>query len=107
MSNPSVNVDAVKSEIRAAVINQKANVCPMIVRLAWHASGTYDKNDGSGGSNGGMTFLSFSITNFSATMRFEPEQSDPANNVCILCFLLSNYQLIILINNTIFLHLTV
>jgi len=37
------------------------------VRLAWHASGTYDKNDSSGGSNG-------------ATMRFEPEKSDPANN---------------------------
>ena len=32
-------------------------------RLAWHASGTFDKNDGSGGSNG-------------AGMRFEPESSE-------------------------------
>eukprot|EP01006_Ploeotia_vitrea_P031379 TRINITY_DN63713_c0_g2_i1.p1 TRINITY_DN63713_c0_g2~~TRINITY_DN63713_c0_g2_i1.p1 ORF type:complete len:429 (+),score=248.20 TRINITY_DN63713_c0_g2_i1:159-1289(+) len=36
------------------------------MRMAWHAAGTYDKNDGTGGCNG-------------ATMRFEPEQSDPAN----------------------------
>jgi len=67
MSNSSVNVEAVKSDIRCAVINQKANVCPMTIRLAWHASGTFDKNDNSGGSNG-------------ATMRFEPEKSDPANS---------------------------
>jgi len=39
---------------------------PVFVRLAWHASGTYSKIDGSGGSNG-------------ATMRFEPECSHGAN----------------------------
>jgi cytochrome c peroxidase len=39
---------------------------PLFVRLAWHASGTYDKNTNSGGSNG-------------ATMRFEPESADGAN----------------------------
>jgi len=38
----------------------------MAVRLAWHASGTYDKADRSGGSNG-------------ATMRFAPESTDDAN----------------------------
>jgi len=66
MSNPEVNLEALKSEIRSAVINPKANACPMTVRLAWHASGTYDKATGTGGSNG-------------ATMRFEPESTDGAN----------------------------
>jgi len=63
---PVVNTEALKSEIRSCVINQKANACPMVVRLAWHSSGTYDKNDRSGGSNG-------------ASMRFPPESTDNAN----------------------------
>jgi len=48
------------------LINRKANACPMAVRVAWHSSGTFDKSDSSGGSNGG-------------TMRFEPEITDDAN----------------------------
>ncbi|KIM69539.1 peroxidase [Scleroderma citrinum Foug A] len=40
---------------------------PVIVRLAWHASGTFDKATGTGGSN-------------FATMRFEPESLHGANN---------------------------
>jgi len=39
---------------------------PVLVRLAWHASGTYDKETGTGGSNG-------------ATMRFAPESGHGAN----------------------------
>ncbi|KAJ5895090.1 hypothetical protein N7495_006781 [Penicillium taxi] len=39
---------------------------PILVRLAWHASGTYDKETRTGGSNG-------------ATMRFEPESGHGAN----------------------------
>lgn len=39
---------------------------PVLVRLAWHASGTYDKATGTGGSNG-------------ATMRFAPEAEHGAN----------------------------
>ncbi|CAD6503966.1 BgTH12-05708 [Blumeria graminis f. sp. triticale] len=39
---------------------------PVLVRLAWHASGTYDKETGTGGSNG-------------ATMRFSPEKDHGAN----------------------------
>ncbi|KZV60511.1 class II peroxidase [Peniophora sp. CONT] len=40
---------------------------PVLVRLAWHASGTYDKETGTGGSN-------------YATMRFAPESAHGANN---------------------------
>jgi len=39
---------------------------PVLLRLAWHASGTYDKDTGTGGSNG-------------ATMRFAPESGYGAN----------------------------
>ncbi|KZL81039.1 cytochrome c peroxidase [Colletotrichum incanum] len=39
---------------------------PVLVRLAWHASGTYDKETNTGGSNG-------------ATMRFAPEADHGAN----------------------------
>lgn len=39
---------------------------PVLVRLAWHCSGTYDKESNSGGSNG-------------ATMRFAPESNHGAN----------------------------
>jgi cytochrome c peroxidase len=39
---------------------------PILVRLAWHASGTYDTKTGTGGSNG-------------ATMRFKPESNHGAN----------------------------
>ncbi|KAL7269616.1 heme peroxidase [Rhizina undulata] len=40
---------------------------PVLVRLGWHSSGTYDKETKTGGSNG-------------ATMRFTPEASHGANN---------------------------
>lgn len=39
---------------------------PVLVRLAWHCSGTYDAETGTGGSNG-------------ATMRFAPESDHGAN----------------------------
>lgn len=40
---------------------------PVLVRLAWHTSGTYDKSSNTGGSNG-------------ATMRFAPEANWGANS---------------------------
>ena len=57
-------VDLVSSAVYGALINRKVNSCPMAIRLAWHASGTYSKEDNTGGSDG-------------ATMRFEPESADP------------------------------
>lgn len=66
MAYSKIYMEALKSDIRAALANKKAFACPIAMRVAWHASGTYDKGDQSGGSNG-------------ATMRFEPEISDPAN----------------------------
>jgi peroxiredoxin len=39
---------------------------PVLVRLAWHSAGTYDKQTNTGGSNG-------------AGMRYEKEGGDPAN----------------------------
>lgn len=45
---------------------EDGSIGPLLVRLAWHASGTYDKATGTGGSGG-------------ATMRFPPESTDGAN----------------------------
>ncbi|KAJ3349765.1 heme peroxidase [Entophlyctis luteolus] len=60
---------ALENDIRA-MLNQPnwddGSIGPVLVRLAWHASGTYNKKDGTGGSDG-------------ATMRYEPESSDGAN----------------------------
>eukprot|EP00816_Leptocylindrus_hargravesii_P011537 CAMPEP_0196808818 /NCGR_PEP_ID=MMETSP1362-20130617/8810_1 /TAXON_ID=163516 /ORGANISM="Leptocylindrus danicus, Strain CCMP1856" /LENGTH=269 /DNA_ID=CAMNT_0042183295 /DNA_START=31 /DNA_END=840 /DNA_ORIENTATION=- len=63
---PSIDEKAVTAAIHEVI---PVETCPLAVRLAWHASGTFDKNDSSeksGGSDG-------------ATMRFEPESTDDAN----------------------------
>lgn len=65
-ASPDVNIAALKSEIRAALINEKSFACPIAMRVAWHSGGTYDQSDNTGGTNG-------------ATMRFEPEISEDAN----------------------------
>ena len=62
----TVNVDALRSEVRVALINQKTNACPITMRYAWHMSGTFDKNTNTGGTDG-------------CTIRFQPESKDGAN----------------------------
>ena len=58
--------NAVRADIESTIVNSEGNFCPFAIRLSWHASGTYDKDDDTGGSDG-------------ATMRFDPESSDEAN----------------------------
>jgi len=65
----SVDYNAVRQDIKALLDNydyDDGSYGPVLVRLAWHASGTYDKKDNSGGSDG-------------ATMRYALEAKDGAN----------------------------
>lgn len=63
--------DKIRQEIEA-ILSQPGyddgSIGPVLVRLAWHASGTYDKKTNSGGSNG-ATMREFSSlpTNLSHT----------------------------------------
>lgn len=59
-----VDYNKLRGDIEDVIDDNMAG--PIMVRLAWHCSGTYDKKTGTGGSNG-------------ATMRFPPESTDPAN----------------------------
>lgn len=64
-----VDYDEVRKEIKAILAKpgfDDGSIGPFLVRLAWHASGTYDKESKTGGSDG-------------ATMRFDLEKKDPAN----------------------------
>jgi len=70
VANPATDKYA---EIRKDIANilekeghDDGSLGPLLVRLAWHASGTYDKQSKTGGSQG-------------ATMRFHPESGDGAN----------------------------
>jgi catalase (peroxidase I) len=63
------NVIKVRQDIAAILKNKDwddGSIGPVLVRLAWHASGTFDKHTKTGGSNG-------------ATMRYKPESTDGAN----------------------------
>jgi len=66
---PKVDYEAVKRAIISVLDNENyedGSYGPVIVRLAWHAAGTYHKGDNTGGSNG-------------STMRFNPESGHGAN----------------------------
>lgn len=75
MPSKQGDYNAVRASI-AKVLNQpnydgydesvKHSAGPVLVRLAWHASGTYDVKTDTGGSDG-------------AGMRYEAEGGDPAN----------------------------
>ncbi|KAG0151284.1 hypothetical protein CROQUDRAFT_651514 [Cronartium quercuum f. sp. fusiforme G11] len=68
-ANKSLDYQQIYNEIAALLDNNDyddGSYAPVLVRLAWHASGTYDKESKTGGSNG-------------ATMRFAPESDHGAN----------------------------
>ncbi|CAE7031085.1 unnamed protein product [Symbiodinium natans] len=59
----------VREDLRKAMTAPEwddGSYAPILIRLAWHSSGTYNKADGTGGSNG-------------ATMRHALEANDPEN----------------------------
>ena len=58
--------DAIALQIEEKDDYDDGSYGPVLLRLAWHASGTFDKATGTGGSNG-------------ATMRFAPEGDHGAN----------------------------
>ena len=59
-TNTNVDYDAVRYELTQLIDNPSWDdgcLAPILIRLAWHSSGTYDATTGSGGSNGaGMRF---------------------------------------------------
>ena len=65
----AVDYGAVRQELRLMMENPSwddGSLAPILIRLAWHSSGTYDAATGTGGSNG-------------AGMRFATEAADPEN----------------------------
>jgi catalase (peroxidase I) len=63
------DIDAVREAVKGIMSQPEwddGSLAPVLIRLAWHSSGTYDKDTGTGGSNG-------------ATMRHSPEKDDPEN----------------------------
>lgn len=69
LGEPKKDYDAVRKAIENLLDAEDyddGSYGPVLVRLAWHASGTYDAASGTGGSNG-------------ATMRWAPESEHAAN----------------------------
>lgn len=71
---PTVNYDAVASDLKAIMDDPSwddGSLAPVLIRLAWHSSGTYDAKTRTGGSNNGGRG--------GASMRFGTEAADPEN----------------------------
>ena len=70
MSTLTPDYALVRQDIKSILPNMDWDdscfIGPVLIRLSWHASGTYNRSNNTGGSQG-------------ATMRFEPEKSDPEN----------------------------
>lgn len=69
MSSNGLEYGSVREDIRALLDNPSwddGSLTPILIRLAWHSSGTYDAATKTGGSNG-------------AGMRFAAEADDPEN----------------------------
>ena len=64
--SPTKEEIAKASDAINELLDDEDDLGPTLVRLAWHASGTYDKDSDTGGSDG-------------ATMRFPPESAYDAN----------------------------
>jgi len=68
-SSGDVDYAAIRQELHNLMDNPSwddGSLAPILIRLAWHSSGTYDAASGTGGSNG-------------AGMRFATEAADPEN----------------------------
>jgi len=62
-----VRFDSMTMGLSSSDHNLDGSLGPVLIRLAWHCSGTYDAAENTGGSN-------------YATMRFKPEATHGANN---------------------------
>jgi len=65
----ALDLSQVRNAIKGVMYNRNhddGTYAPLFMRFAWHCCGTYNKEDGTGGSNG-------------STMRFTAEQRDPEN----------------------------
>ena len=66
---PQRNLSLIRREIQGLLQDRNhddGSYVPLLIRFAWHNSGTYDHTTNTGGCNGG-------------TMRFQAEQNDPEN----------------------------
>jgi len=65
----ALDLSQVRKDVKSIMYNRyhdDGTYAPLFLRFAWHCCGTFNKEDGTGGSNG-------------STMRFEAEQRDPEN----------------------------